>query len=303
MIRALFGVDWRTTGPRELLGRYRRRFFELPWWGQSAGIVGAVYGTYRLWGMLPVWAFVALFSAIAGLAIAFLPTKRISDELDSDESELLEELHPVDGDRATRKLSKDRFEDMTVVDYHGDEHDPSSYLVEVSRMVGENDDGKKIYRKGYEVDRYYPDRNLAVASYMAGASNADLRRYRQAIYEVKSELSKEADRSLEEIVQAPEARRRAAGSAVQAVIEAAENIESPEGPSMIDELDKLRREGEESVDKLLADRGIDDMEGRIEENADDEEDDDGARSPDAVEISLGDAPTDSSDEGGEPADD
>ncbi|WP_248515962.1 hypothetical protein [Salinarchaeum laminariae] len=301
MIRTLFGVDWRTTGPRELAGRGWRRFGGLPWWGQTALIGVGLYGLYRLWIALPVWGAVALFSTVAGLAVAFLPTKRISDELASDEAEILEELQPADGDRATRKLSQDRFEDMTVVDYHGDEHDASSYLVEVSRMVGEDDDGNKIYRKGYEVDRYYPDRNLAVASYMAGASNADLRRYRQAIYEVKSELSKEADRSLEEIVQAPEARRRAASSAVQSVIEAAENIESPDGPSMIDELDKLRREGEESVDKLLADRGIDDMGERIEES-NDEDGDDGAKSPDSVEISIGD-PESAAENGGEPADD
>lgn len=284
MMESLFGIDWRRTGPRELVREQRERFRALEGWQQLA-IAGAVaVVVLYIRPSPPAWVWLFVLSAAVGSAAALVPSRRVIEELVTDDFELLEELDPVDGDRATRKLSRDRFQDMTVVDYAGKERD-KSYLVEVSRLVDVNENGEGEYRKAFEIDRYYPERNLAVASYMAGASNADLRRYERAVWEIKSELSKEADKSLEEIVQAPEARRRAAGAAVQQMIEAAEGIEAPGSHSMIDELDQLRREAEQSVDDLLADRGISDLEERVT-------DEDDQQSPDAVEISIGGNATD-----------
>ena len=202
-----------------------------------------------------------------GLLIAIAPSKSVVDELgDDDDDTLLEELHPVDGDRAGWTLSEDRWANLTVIDYQGQEKD-REYLTEFSRLVGYGEDGPE-YRRGYEVDCYWPEENVALASYMAGASNADLRRFERAVFLVKEKLSVEADESLEEIVSAPEARRQAAGSAVNAVIQSAEGVEAPgEGHSITEELGELRQEAEDSVDDLLSDRGLGDLEKRLNKGA------------------------------------
>lgn len=279
MIRAIFGVDWRHVGPRELVAQYRERFRSLHPAIQVGTALAIAIGVIYVRPSPPPWMWLVGLSALVGAGAALVPARNVVEELVTDDKEILEELHPVDGDRATRTLSQDRFADMTVIDYDGRERD-KSYLVEVSRLVGVTDDGETEWRRAYEVDRYDPVTNTAIASYMAGASNADLRRFERAVWEIKSELSREADRSLEEIVQAPEARRRAAAAAVQQMIEAAEGIEAPGEHSMIDELDQLRREAEQSVDELLADRGIDDLEERLAENDED------PTTPDSVEISI-----------------
>lgn len=276
MMQALFGIDWRRTGPREVVARQRRKIQSLPAWQQGLAAAAIVGGYAYVRPSLPPEARLLGLTAMVGALAALVPAKLVIEEILSDDYVLLEELHPVDGDRATRKLSRDRFEDLRVVDYDGRDRD-TSYLVEVSRLVDADE-----WVRAFEVDRYYPDSNLAVASYMAGASNADLRRFERAVWEIKSELSREADRSLEEIVQAPEARRRAAAAAVQRMIEAAEGIEAPGSHSMIDELDQLRREAEKSVDDLLADRGIDDLEERLSDGDED------PTTPDSVEISIAD---------------
>lgn len=280
----LFGFDWRRVGPLELIARGRRRLGRAPIWVKAllAIALATVAGLAWYYNVgVPVWAWLVAFCMLAGAAIAVAPSKGIVDELSSDNHELLEELKPVEGDRATRKISQDRWADLTVIDHAGRVKD-RSYLTEVTRLVKDDEDGRE-YRTAYEVDCYWPDANVALASYMAGASNADLRRYERAVYLVKETLSEEADRSLEEIVQAPEARRKAASSAVNSVIRAAEGVEAPGEASIVDELGDLRQEAEENVDKMLSDRGFDDLEGRLQKSETTEKD------PESVAIAIDDA--------------
>jgi len=272
---ALFGFDWRKTGPLALVARGRRRLGSLPSWARAIGAIGAILaigGALYVGVPIPVWAWLIAFAALAGGAIMVLPARNVVDELQSEDDEILEELHPVEGDRATRTLSQDRWANLTVVDYSGKKRD-RSYLTEVSRLVEDGENGEQRYRTAYEVDAYWPESNTALASYMAGASNADLRRFERAVFVVKEKLSTEADRSLEEIVQAPEARRKAASSAVNSIIQSAEGVEAPGDTSIIDELEELRQEAEDSVDDVLSDRGIGDLSKQFREESDDSEKD------------------------------
>ncbi|ELZ08501.1 hypothetical protein C479_14218 [Halovivax asiaticus JCM 14624] len=283
MIESLLGIDWRRTGPRELVREQRERIQALETWQKVALAVAIAFVGFYVQPSPPAWAWLVALSGAVGIAAAIMPAKRVIGELVSDDFELLEELKPVSGDRATRKISRDRWAELTVVDHDGKIRD-KSYLTEVSRLVDVNESGQAEWQQAYEVDRYFPERNVAIASWLAGASNADLRRYRRAYRKITSELSKEADQSLEEIVDAPEARRRAASVTVNAIIQAAEGVEAPGEHSMADELEDLRQEAEESVDKLLEDRGMDDIEKALAEDIDEEADE--PATPESVEISI-----------------
>ena len=166
---------------------------------------------------VPTPALVFAFAMFGGAAVGYLPAKRLVNWLWREESVQLVELDADDGDLAVIEISPDRFSDMTVLDHHGDER-PSTYLHEIRLASGGT---------GYEVDKYDREENVAVSSWMAGATNRDIRRHEKAVAWIKKELSREADKSLDALVNAPEVMRAQGSVIANTLIRAVEGVEKP----------------------------------------------------------------------------
>ncbi|ELY73206.1 hypothetical protein [Natrinema pallidum] len=204
---------------------------------------------------VPVELWILLFSAIGGVAVAAFPIKKVIDWLRTDDDEILEAVDPRDGQKQIKALSPDRFANLVVIDQSGRVRD-TDYLYDES-ING---------RQTYECDYYLEESNIAVASWMAGASNSDLRRHKRGVDAIKRRLSIEAERSLDELIEAPEAIRQQGSAAVNRIVQIAEGERSPgdEG-SVAETMTDIVENEQDNVDSILEDRTIGDLEDEIKQ--------------------------------------
>jgi polyhydroxyalkanoate synthesis regulator phasin len=227
-----------------------------------AGVVVAIvagYGVENGWWSLeiPTWVWVFVGATLAAIVLGTYPIMRALRWLWTDRSHALVDIDPVDGDIAVYELSDDRFANLTVIGRDGDEKpSPTAALHEVRLASGST---------GYEVESYDPATNTAVASWMAGASNWEIRRHQRTVDVVVEELSAEASRSLDEIIEAPEAVRRQGSTVVNELVRIAEGERAPGEASVSEELSKIVGDQHSKTEELISDRGIDDLESRLEE--------------------------------------
>jgi polyhydroxyalkanoate synthesis regulator phasin len=191
------------------------------------------------------------------MILGLYPVRGVVNVLWSDESHTLVDIDPVDGDVAVYELSDYQFTDLTVEGSEGEEvANPATSLHEVRLSSGGT---------GYEVESYDPETNTASVSWMAGATNIDVRRHKRMVDVIIEELSVEAERSLDEIIEAPELMRQHGSEVVNEMIQIAEGERSPGEGSVAESIGELTREQHDQTDSLISDRGIDDIEARIEE--------------------------------------
>lgn len=255
-------VDYQTVGPLDLVAlliywsRQRIRYV-----APAALLIalGIGYGSANgYWSLeIPVEGWVVIISAVAAMGLGLYPVRGVVDVLWSDESHTLIDIDPVDGDVAVYELSDWQFTDLTVEGSDGEEiSNPSTSLHEVRLSSGGT---------GYEVESYDPEDNTASVSWMAGARNVEIRRHQRMVDVIIEELSIEAERSLDEIIEAPELMRQHGSEVVNQMIQIAEGERSPGEASVAESIGELTREQHEQTDSLISDRGIDDIEARIEE--------------------------------------
>lgn len=214
---------------------------------------------------VPQWVLVLVVAMFGGALVGYVPARKLVDWLWHEETITLVELEADDGDLGIIEISPDRFSRMTVLDHKGDER-PSTYLHQVRLLSGGS---------AYEVDRYLPEQNVAVASWMAGATNRDIRRHEKAVKWIKKELSREADKSLDALVNAPEVMRSQGKVIANTLIRAVEGVEKPgeDDAGVYNQMYDVVENADVTGD-LLEDRGTDDVDASIRKmsNGDDEQD-------------------------------
>lgn len=240
--------DPRTKGPRDLVddGRgwvFRHRIYLL------LGFLIAVVGTVAMvewFGLpspsLPVWWDVAAVAGgIAGVA-AYVAGKRTGKLFSNPDFMILDQLDAKTADQLTIKISNERWQAMTVYSHDGEER-PTSYL---KRKTWNG-------RPAVEVDRYYPRANAAIASWQAGASNRDLRRFETKVDTVKTELEAEANKAIESRVNAEEHARKQAQEAINELLAVYEGVTQPTESDLSDRLGDIGSTETESSEQKLDD--------------------------------------------------
>lgn len=256
----LKGFDPTQTGPLDLFRAFKEWFARNALYLFVAGVALLATRWYLIakYGFespdVPTWMWVVALAATAGILLGFYPVLLAINSLWSKDDEPLVELDPDTGDLAVLDLAPDRFENMTVVDHNGKIRSPS-YLHEIRLASG---------RKAVEVDEYYPEENVAVASWMAGATNRDIRRHEKATSWIKRELSREADKSLDALVNAPEIMRAQGSLIANTLIRTVEGVEKP-GDDEAGVYERMYEVVEEAdvTGQLLEDRGVEDVDEAI----------------------------------------
>jgi len=195
---------------------------------------------------IPTWFWVGSLSMLGGALITAYPVRMLIDWMGSEDSYVLVDQSPVDGDLGVYELSADKWSDLTVYDRNGTKRS-ATYLHEVRLRSG---------GRGWEVDGYDPEENIAVSSWMAGASNRDIRRHEKMVDLVKRELSAEAELAVDELIDAPEAIRSVGSEVAHEIIMTAEQIESPGRGSVSDRLSEIVQREEEKVSTVLDDNTV-----------------------------------------------
>jgi hypothetical protein len=214
---------------------------------------------------VPNWVLVALLAFTIASPTAWVVFVRLARALHTKQSVLLSEQNAATGDQRLIEIAPDRFEDLRVVSHNGNHREDRSYLHDVY-ING---------RRAYEVDQYFAEANVAVASWQAGVSNSEMRRERAKISEIKTDLEREADKALELLANSSSIIRKQVREVSNRVIEVAEEVETPGDAHLHEALnDGLE---EDPAEALLADRrdghdGGDADGGRAEQGEPDVED-------------------------------
>lgn len=262
-------IDPRRVGPVEVVSRASAwlsiNLFRIL--GVSlAGLVIVGVGTERGWFAVPsvptsVWVLVG--GGIAGLALGSYPIYRTLLAIWDDSVVRLVELDPRSGDLSVWTISEERFSDLRVIDHKGEPHDASTYLNSIRLGSGE---------LGYEVDAYDRSSNIAVSSWMAGARNREVRRHERGIDYIKKELSVEADKTLDQLINSNDVLRQQGKAVGMYLIKAVEGVQTPDSGNtrlydqMYETLDTF-----DSTDELLVDEARDDPEAAIKQFVSDSE--------------------------------
>ena len=244
--------DPAVVGPLDLVSMIIRWVEERLLWIIGITVVGSLgYAwlavSYGISISIPTWVWVGTLSMIGGGLVTAYPVRKLIDWMSSDDSYVLVDQSPVDGELGVYELSADRWSDLTVYDRNGTSRS-TTYLHEVRLRSG---------GRGWEVDGYDPDQNVAVSSWMAGASNRDIRRHEKMVDLVKRELSAEAELAVDELIDAPEAIRSVGSEVAHEIIMTAEQIESPGRGSVSDRLSEIVQREEEKVSDVLDDNTVD----------------------------------------------
>lgn len=211
---------------------------------------------------VPNWILVGVLASTLAAPSAWFVGRWLARALYQPDDELLSIVDPSTGDQELVRVAPDRFAEMTVLN-HNDKRRDRGFL----HVVSVNG------RRAYEVDSYDPAENVAVASWQAGVSNAEIRRDRSAIKRIKTSLEREADKSLELLANHPNILREQAREVSNRVIKVAEGVEVPQGGELHSRLGRLLDEADPS-DDLLADDGDDEedsTDGAVDLDPDDEE--------------------------------
>lgn len=213
-------------------------------------LAGLAAGAWHFgWSLprVPNWMLVGVLAAAFASVWAWLLGTRLARALHTPDSVMLSVQDAITGDQRLVTVAPDRFEDMTIESENGDERE-RDYLHEV--MING--------RRAYEVSRYDREANVAVASWQAGVSNAEIRRDRSQIDYIKTSLERDADKALELLANHPSILREQASTVSNELIRVVEGIENPGGAKLYDEMRRLRDEADPS-DELLGDDGQDDQ--------------------------------------------
>lgn len=283
--------DPRRTGPLDLARQTHRWASENARELGGGGLVILVVAMFTKaqfgWELpeVPNAVLVLMFAAIGGAVLGYYPTKALINWLYSEDTEILVELDGSSGDLGVIEISEDRFSRMTVLDHDGNEQS-TAFLHTVSLKSG---------RTAREVDHYDPETNTAVASWMADATNRDLRKHKHGVDYVKRQLSIEADKSLDALVNTPEVLRAQGSVIANSMIRAVEGVETPGNEEA--QIYKQMWDTVESEDisgDLLSDHETDDVDSAIREFVEEEGLEESSRTEDLIERVKGNgADTDS----------
>lgn len=199
------------------------------------------------WPGLPNWLKAGLLGSGVMLPWAYIVGSKLAKGLHRDDSVILSVTDATNGDQDLLRISPDTFDRMTVLN-HNDKERGREFL-HIVRINGV---------AAYEVDRYDADKNVAVASWQAGASNREIRRDRRVIKRIKTTLEREADKALEALVNHPEILRKQTSAVANRIIAVAEEVEQPGASGLHDELSDLLDEADPSQALLDDDEDVDD---------------------------------------------
>ena len=254
------------TGPLDLLGagiaRIESRLVETI---AALAILGVIYAylavAHGIEPSIPTWVWVSILGGTLAVILTAYPLKKLIDWLWTEETHVLVDLNPRSGDISVWELSGDKWSELTVLDRRGVERE-LDYLHEIRLRSGGG---------AHEVDGYSPEQNVAVGSWMAGAQDRDIRRHERMVNIVKRRLSQEAEISVDELINAPEAIRQVGGTVVRELVSTAERIETPTHDRIGVELAELGAQTDEEVSKLLDSTEINDPDAVATEESDEEE--------------------------------
>lgn len=270
-------INPREVGPVEVLSRVFAWFDEHALKIALVGLSGAVVfgvGVERGWfpvPTIPTAFWVVFWGVVGGGVLAAYPMWRLIQTLWDDEAVRLVELDPRSGDLSVWALTEERFSRLTVLDHQAREQDPSTFLNDLRLGSGE---------LAYEIDAYDPEENVAVASWMAGVRNREIRRHERALDYIKKQLSVEADKTLDQLINSNDVLRQQGKAVGMHLIKTVEGVQTPDSgetqlyDQMFDALNDNDR-----TDDLISDSGADDPEDAIrafveEQEPDDENDED-----------------------------
>lgn len=187
---------------------------------------------------IPTWFKVFLAASIGASVIAYLPGKTLIEFLYQPETVVLAEVDPASGDLAVHELSPDRFSEITVVDHDGTEK-PQSFLHKISTSKG----------VGYECDTYDIETNTATATWMAGASNHEIRASEHTVRRIQNDLSIRADRVFDLETNLEHVIREALSEIANSMIRTSQGMRVPQGDLIADAVnDVLDREVPDALD-------------------------------------------------------
>jgi hypothetical protein len=297
-------VPWdpRTVGPRDILNDVRGWLYRYRLYALVVGIAafGAVYVLGLPSPSVPEWWDVAVVAGGLAVALGYVSGKRTGTIFSNPQYMILDQLDAKTADQLTIRISNERWQDLRVLDHNAEEK-PASYLKRKS-WNGE---------KAVECDCYYPEQNVAVASWQAGATNKELREYETKVDNVKTDLEAEANKAIEARVSAEEQSRKQAQEVVNELLEVYEGVTQPGESDLSERLGAIGDEDPETGEAKLEDveailRGDHDAERDGNGRADTETGEEPALSERLVEraeeISVDLDPRDDRDhgEGGEP---
>lgn len=217
--------DPRTTGPVEVARRVSEWLSINLWRLLGVALATTIVlgvGVERGWFVLPsvptsIW--VVLSGAFAGVVLGAYPIYRVLLSIWDDSSVRLVELDPRSGDLSVWSISEERFQDLRVIDHRGNAQDASTFLNDIRLGDGS---------LGYEVDAYDVESNVAVSSWMGGARNREVRRHEKAIDYIKKELSIEADKTLDQLINSNDVLRQQGKAVGMYLIKTIEGVQTPD---------------------------------------------------------------------------
>lgn len=230
-----------------------------------AGLIGLqafVAAQYGFWFVrvptLPNWFLVMILTFVFFTPFASVAGVLLGRGLYNDETVLISVQSANEGDQRIKHVSPDRFDTMTIMSQNGDVRG-SSYLQQVS-ING---------RRAYEVDTFDEERDVLVASDMAGRTNQQIRSDRIAIRKIKTDMEAQVDEAVEMKANARDIIRERAAKVSNWIIRTAQGATIPDGAELFDDM-------EDSLDDVepLADMDR----AKLDEERDDGDDGDrGAR--------------------------
>lgn len=241
----LIPFDPRKIGPKELLAQKTRGLttFLARHGKVTIGAVVALIVAGLYFGVptpdVPGWAKVAVVVIVIAAPYGWFFAVRLARGLYNRDAILLSEQNSVNGDQRIIRLAPDRWEDLAVFDHEGKPRD-RSYLHEVV-INGE---------RAFEVDAYDGDLNMAISSWMAGATNSEIRAHREQVGTIKTDLEEEADKAIEAIIHNPQTVREALKEASMEIVKVAEDVEIPGDRDLSRSLAETLEDSEVSEDLL-----------------------------------------------------
>lgn len=192
---SILPFDPREKGPRDVLG-------DALAWARSHRIIvlAALAGVFIYQAMIgfpsieiPEWGYTAIATAPFAVIPALWAGLKVGKILSPSKGKLVSQLDAVDGGQELLRISEDRWRDLVVLDYDGNER-PRDYLRSVA-INGET---------AVECDAYYPRQNVAVCSWQAGATNKEIRQHEHAVDQIKTEQDRAAQEGLKAAMEKPQ---------------------------------------------------------------------------------------------------
>jgi hypothetical protein len=247
------------VGPKELFWQKWSDFTgfisdNLPW------LIGGGIALIAIWvyaGLplpeIPTWMPLAFYVSIASVPWGWIIGKWLARGLHERRVEVLSEQDPGTGDQRLIQVDPDRYANMMVLNHNGEMRD-----LDFLKSINVNG------VRAWEVDSYDPERNVAIASWQAGETNASIRRQKSQISRIKNELEREADKALELLSNHPDIIREHATEVANRIIKVAEGVEVPQDGQLHETLNETLEEADPSEDLLRGQGGVDEQSDDVE---------------------------------------